>query len=61
MEINTEAIKLWEEKLKHLQIEEAKASDSEKRFTIKQAIKECQQKISELKGEKVEENIENED
>jgi hypothetical protein len=48
MKINQEAIKLWEEKLKHLQIEEAKASDSEKRFTIKQSIKECQQKISEL-------------
>ena len=45
---NSEALELWQEKLTAYRREEAIAADPEKKFQLKQLIKECQQKIGEL-------------
>lgn len=45
------ALEIWKEKLEHLLVEEAKASDSQQAFTIKQGISECRDKIRELEEE----------
>jgi hypothetical protein len=47
---NDEILALWREKLKAYQTDEAIASDPEKKFQLKQLIKECQQKIEVLGG-----------
>ncbi|MGB5770634.1 MAG: hypothetical protein WBM32_12315 [Crocosphaera sp.] len=51
--MNTEAVKLWKEKLAYLQREEAIASDPEQKFQLEKQIQECQQKIKELQGYEV--------
>ncbi|MEL4898006.1 CHAT domain-containing protein [Crocosphaera sp. Alani8] len=47
---NAEALELWTEKLTAYRREEAISSDPEKKFQLKQLIKECQEKIEELGG-----------
>lgn len=50
--MNTEAVKLWKEKLAYLQREEAIASDPEQKFQLEKQIQECQQKLKSYKDMK---------
>lgn len=44
------ALTVWKEKLAFLQVDEAKASDADQKFSIQQRLKEAQSKIQELEG-----------
>ncbi len=48
--LHAEALAVWTEKLGFLLAEEAKLSDADQKFSIKQRIRECRAKIRELSG-----------
>jgi len=48
--VNEKAIRIWQEKLAHLQVEEAKAVVADMKFKIQQDIDEAKAKIAELSG-----------
>jgi hypothetical protein len=48
---NPEALRIWEERLAYFEQEEAKTADPAQKFSLRQQIEECRQKIREYGGE----------